>query len=101
MLSEDDIIDINNILVLCDTPKLNPTKETAYLNAIGSEVTAESDKYKLAQIVILDRLKNQTAKGGQLSRLFHLAEAKGVSLTEKEVPEKEVTLPFLAGRIRY
>ncbi|MDG3034179.1 hypothetical protein P7245_22390 [Vibrio parahaemolyticus] len=95
MLSEENVIEINKILVLCNAPRLNEKSEIKYLNAIGAEIIEPCDNYKISQTVLLDRLKNQTGERNysQLSRLKKLAEANGCTLTDKkpEVKENQTT----------
>lgn len=91
MLTNENVIEINRILVLCGAVRLNEKSEIEYLNAIGAEVVEPCDNYKVAQTVLLDRLKNQTGERNysQLSRLKKLAEANGCQLDDKKPEAKQ------------
>lgn len=96
MLTENDIIEINNILKLCGVARMSDS-EINYLNAIGTTITTECDKYKTSQTVILDRLKSENCNKSAISRLFHLADANGCSLKEKAVEKPAATVMYLGG----
>ena len=91
MLTNENTIDINKILVLCGATRLNEKSEIEYLNAIGAEVADPCDNYKISQTVLLDRLKNQTGERNysQLARLKTLATANGCLLDDKKPETKQ------------
>lgn len=99
-MTEEDIVEINKILELCGASKLNTNKDVNYLTALGLTVESECDKYSISQVVLLDRLKNQTGERnyGQLTRLRNLATAAGCPLEQKEPEAKKQTTVFFGGR---
>jgi hypothetical protein len=101
MLTEENIIDINEILILCGASRLNTEKDVSYLNAIGAEVNSKCDIYKVTQTVLLDRLKNQTGERNysQLSRLKMLANAADCNIEDKKPEIKKATVPFFGGSL--
>lgn len=96
MLTDINVIEINKILVLCGTARMT-TSEINYLDAINTESATDCDNYKISQIVILDRLKNQTCNGSVISRLFHLADANGCQLQDKAVEKPAATIMYIGG----
>lgn len=98
MLTEENIVEINTILKLCGIARMTDS-EIDYLNAIGTTITDDCDKYKTAQTIILDRLRNKTCNGNSMSRLYHLASADGCSLKEKEPEKPAATVMMLGGRL--
>lgn len=99
MLTETNIIEINKILSLCGVARMT-TSEIDYLNAIGTTVTDDCGNYKVAQTVILDRLKSENCSKNALPRLYYLAEANSCSLQEKKVEKPEATVMLLGGGLR-
>lgn len=96
MLTENDVIEINNILKLCGVARMSDS-EINYLNAIDTTITVECDKYKVSQTVILDRLKSENCGKNAISRLFHLARTNGCELQDKKVEKPAATVMLLGG----
>ncbi|EPW7384735.1 hypothetical protein ACWO80_003443 [Vibrio cholerae] len=94
MITNDDAIKINDILEICGAARLNDAKEISYLNAIGAAVEDEEDCYKIAHLVLIDRLKNQTGQRNysQVDRLKMLAKSKGFELENLKPEKKKATV---------
>lgn len=98
MLTTENIIDINNVLELCDQPKLTDS-EIEFLNAVNTEVTTKCDIYVITQRVIIERGKIVDVKKS-ISRCQLLAQTNECDLHIKETKKDTPTIPIFGGRLK-
>lgn len=98
MLTEDDIIDINEILTLSDTQRMT-SAEINYLNAVGSSVSNECDKYSIAKDIVNDRYRRGGAKDNVFSRLATLTKNAGCTYEEEKPEQVPATIMLLGGKV--
>ena len=95
-LSENELIDVNQILELCGVSKLSPD-EIRFLDVIDTVIATPCDMYKTVQSVVLERLSKTMCSGSALSRLKILAENAGCSLAKKEIVKRDIVMPIFGG----
>jgi hypothetical protein len=95
MLTQDDVVDINDVLELCACSMLTPA-EIEYLNALDTSIETPCDKYKISQSVMLDRGANMEVKY-LLQKLKRLASHNNCDLKDKKPIKKEPTLSIFGG----
>lgn len=98
MLSEIAIIEINELLTLSNSYRLNQ-HEINFLNETDHDPKTICDFYSVAQIVLTDRSKTDTEQNKCLILLRELAivDNCNINLTTPIIPI--VKIPFFAGAI--
>ena len=98
MLSETAVIEINNILKLCETYLLT-AGEIAYLNEIGADPLVTCDYYNSSQVVLTKRAKTDTSINTSLNALKVFADLDSCDITLAPEVVPAVDIPFFAGSI--
>ena len=98
MLSEIAIIEINDLLVLCDSYRLNQS-EIDGLNKTGADPASTCQYYDTAQIVLTKRSKYDTTQNNSLEQLEILAGIDGCSITLEPEIIPAVNIPVFGGSL--
>lgn len=98
MLSEIAIIQINDLLVLSDSYRMNQS-EINGLNKAGADPAATCEYYDTAQIVLTNRSKFDTAQNKSLEQLQILATIDGCTITLDPEIIPAVNIPVFGGSL--
>jgi hypothetical protein len=98
MLSEIAIIEINNLLVLVDSYRMN-SSEISLLNKTGADPITECEYYDTAQIVLTNRSKSDTSQNNSLEQLQILANIDGCVITLETEIIPDVDIPVFGGSL--
>lgn len=98
MLSEIAIIEINKILVLVDSYRLNQS-EIDVLNKTGADPVSVCDYYDTAQNVLTNRSKFDTSQNSSLEQLQALAKIDGCNITLEQELTPVVNIPVFGGSL--
>ena len=99
MLTDENIIDLNNILNACEALKLTDS-EIRYLNYSNANIIDDCDLYYWNQKVLLNRSKNITGEYEPLNLIVILANNQNCNNIKYETIEKKGTnIAIMAGGI--
>ena len=97
-LTEEQIIDLNDILRACDEFLLTD-KEIRWLNYSNTLITTDCDYYLVCQRIIVKRDKNRTRESESLNSIVEIASFNGCIIEKEQEQKKEVVIPFFAGGV--
>lgn len=98
MLSEIAIIQINDLLVLSDSYRMNES-EIDLLNKTGADPVTTCEYYDTAQIVLTNRSKFDTTQNNSLEQLQILANIDGCTITLEPEIVPQVNIPVFGGSL--
>lgn len=98
MLSEIATININDLLVLSDSYRMNQS-EIDGLNKTGADPATTCEYYDTAQIVLTNRSKFDTTQNNSLDQLQVLAKLDGCAIELEPEIIPAVNIPIFGGSL--